>query len=112
MLRMRFRRVIAFALAFFVMAGTAACGGAAATAEAPEAAAPKPRNAAEIARSIVDAKVGVLVYVDRTRSHPLGARIAALDLWQPVLEGTGIDPQRERQRAGPQTGGPARPHSE
>jgi hypothetical protein len=35
------------------------------------------------------------VYVDRARNHPLGARIAGLDLWQPVLEGTGIDPQRD-----------------
>lgn len=96
---MRFRRVIRFALAFFVIAGTSACGGAGAGSEVASAPAPKERNAADIARSIVDAKVGVLVYVDRARSHPVGARIAALDVWQPVLEGTGIDPQRDIERA-------------
>jgi hypothetical protein len=96
---MRFRCVIAFALAFIVTFGAAACGGPAATTEEVAAPKPKPRNAADIARAIVGAKVGALVYVDRTRKHPVGAKVAALDLWQPVLEGTGIDPQRDLERA-------------
>lgn len=43
--------------------------------------------------------MGVLVYVDRARNHPISARVAALDLWGAVLEGTGIDPQRDLERA-------------
>jgi hypothetical protein len=41
----------------------------------------------------------VLVYAERTRNHPIGAKVAALNVWQPVLEGTGIDPQRDLDRA-------------
>jgi hypothetical protein len=47
----------------------------------------------------VGAKVGVLVYAERARNHPVGAKAAALNVWQPVLEGTGIDPQRDLDRA-------------
>lgn len=98
---MRLRRVIGFALAFFVTAsvglGAAGCGGA--PVEGAAAPAPKPRDAADIARSVADAKIGVLVYVDRARSHPVSSRLAALDVWQPMLEGTGLDPQRDIERA-------------
>lgn len=99
---MRLRRVIAFAATAGILAFVAplvSCGGDAKPPETPEAPAPKPRNAAEIARSIVGAKVGVLVYADRARNHPVGEKAAALNVWQPVLEGTGIDPQRDLERA-------------
>lgn len=95
---MRFRNVLTFALGLAFAAGSSSCGGAAAP-ENVEAPAPKPRNAAEIAQAIVGAKVGALVYVDRTRNHPLGARVAALNVWRSMLEGTGIDPQRDFERA-------------
>lgn len=98
-LSMRFRWSIAFALALSLIGGAAGCGGASATGEVAEAPKPKPKNAADIARAIVGAKVGALVYVDRTRKHPVGAKVAALDLWQPFLEGTGVDPQRDLERA-------------
>jgi len=96
---MRLRRVIAFAASVLVLAPLASCGGDAKEPEVPQAPAPKPKNAAEIARSIVKAKVGVLVYAERARNHPVTAKVAALNVWQPMLEGTGIDPQRDLDRA-------------
>lgn len=87
--------VFAAALAFAM--GTWSCGGAAPV--EVKAPAPKPRNAADVAQALVKAKVGVLVYVDRARDHAITEKIAALDLWQPVLEGTGIDPRRDLERA-------------
>src|SRR5262245_60773085 len=92
---MRLRRVITFAAVLFAAVPLASCGGDAKNPETPEAPAPKPRNAAEIARSIVGAKVGVLVYAERARNHPVSAKAAALNVWQPMLEGTGIDAQRD-----------------
>ncbi|WP_437675985.1 hypothetical protein [Sorangium sp. So ce131] len=77
-----------------------ACGsspGTPAGAEAPPP--PKPRNAGAIAQAIAGGKVSVLVYADRTRGHPIMARLAALDLWGPVLAGTGLDPERDLERA-------------
>ncbi|NUQ78343.1 MAG: hypothetical protein HUU21_32845 [Polyangiaceae bacterium] len=96
---MRLRRVFTFAAGLWVVVPLVSCGGDAKGPEVPEAPAPKPRNAAEIARSIAGAKVGVLVYAERARNHPVGAKAAALNVWQPVLEGTGIDPQRDLDRA-------------
>lgn len=79
----------------------AGCGGPAITpqAEVPEAEAPRPRNAAAIAQEIAGGKVSALVYAERTRGHPLAAKIAALNLWGPVLDGTGINPQEDVARA-------------
>jgi hypothetical protein len=96
---MRLRRVIAFAACVLAAAPLASCGGDAKTPETPEAPAPKPKNAAEIARSIAGAKVGVLVYAERARNHPVSEKMAGLNVWQPMLEGTGIDPQRDLDRA-------------
>jgi hypothetical protein len=93
------RRVIAFAACVLTLAPLASCGGDPKEPEAPAAPAPKPKNAAEIARSIAGAKVGVLVYAERARNHPVTAKAAALNVWQPLLEGTGIDPQRDLDRA-------------
>jgi hypothetical protein len=66
------------------------------TVEAPR---PKPRNAAELARAIVGAKVVTLAYVDRVRGHRLAEKIAALDDVRGALEGTGLDPIRDVDRA-------------
>jgi hypothetical protein len=76
------------------------CGGAAGkTVETGSVEQPKPRNAAAIAQSIVGGKVSLLIYAERTRGHPIMARLAALNLWTPLLEGTGIDPERDLVRA-------------
>lgn len=74
------------------------CGGGNSAEQPVEAPAPKPRNAADIAQSISGAKVGSLVYADRVRTHPIGPKLAAMQVWQPVLEGTGLDPQKDLER--------------
>jgi hypothetical protein len=91
------RSALLLALALTASVG---CGGAATT--APEAAAappPKPRNAAALAWDIVHAKVGALTYVERVRGRPIAAKILSLDLVRSYLDGTGIDPQRDLDRA-------------
>ena len=60
---------------------------------------PKERNAATIAWDIVHAKVGALTYVERVRGRPIAARIQSLDLFRPYLDGTGLDPERDLDRA-------------
>lgn len=60
---------------------------------------PKARNAATIAWDIVHAKVGALTYVERVRGRPIAARIQSLDLVRPYLEGTGLDPEKDLDRA-------------
>ena len=60
---------------------------------------PKERNAATIAWEIVHAKVGALTYVERVRGRPIAAKIQSLDLVRPYLEGTGIDPEKDLDRA-------------
>ncbi len=76
------------------------CG--AAPVAAPEVAPeppPKARNAATIAWDIVHAKVGALTYVERVRGRPIAAKIQSLDLVRPYLEGTGINPEQDLDRA-------------
>ncbi|AUX38312.1 hypothetical protein SOCE836_105530 [Sorangium cellulosum] len=90
-------RLLALGLALAVVACGSAPSAAPVGAEAPPP--PKPRNAAAIAQSIAGGKVSVLVFADRTRGHPIMARLAALDLWGPVLAGTGLDPERDLERA-------------
>jgi hypothetical protein len=75
------------------------CGGGEATPIVATPAAPKPRNAADIAMSIVGGKVGALLYGERVRGRPIAQKIAALGLWQSALEGTGVDPERDLDRA-------------
>lgn len=80
------------------------CGGSSAQVEPvlePDEAAPpkKVRNAHEIARSIAGGQVDVLMYVDRVRKHPMGPKVASLNLWKSVLEGTDLDPMQDLDRA-------------
>ncbi len=87
-----------FALALAI----APLGCGAAPVAAPEVAPeppPKARNAATIAWDIVHAKVGALTYVERVRGRPIAAKIQSLDLVRPYLEGTGINPERDLDRA-------------
>lgn len=64
-----------------------------------EAPRPKPRNAADVAAAIVGAKVLTIVYTERARGRPIAAQIASLDQVRDTLEGTGIDPVRDVDRA-------------
>lgn len=79
-----------------------ACGGASVeggvVADAP-AEPPKPRNAHQIASSLVGGQVDAMIYVDRLRHHPLGPRLAAMRLWGKLFDGTGIDPLQDLRRA-------------
>ncbi|WP_437634743.1 hypothetical protein [Sorangium sp. So ce854] len=91
------RGLLVVALALLAVSCGSASSGTPLEAEAPPP--PKPRNAAAIAQAIAGGKVSALVYADRTRGHPIMARLAALDLWGPVLGGTGLDPERDLERA-------------
>ncbi len=95
---MRFPR---FVVLFTLSLAATALGCGAASPPPPEVAAPAPkaRNAATIAWDIVHARVGALTYVERVRGRPIAARIQSLDLFRPYLEGTGIDPERDLDRA-------------
>jgi hypothetical protein len=73
-----------------------AADGIAAVEEAPK---PKPRNCTEIARGIVGGRVDALVFANRVREHPVGPKLAALEAWGPILEGTGIVPEKDLERA-------------
>lgn len=94
------RTLRAFVVALSALAA-AGCGGPEQTTAAPvvEAPKPKPRNAALIAQAIVGGRADVLVWVDRLRNHPVGPKVAALEPWKPLLAGTGIDPERDFERA-------------
>jgi hypothetical protein len=114
-------RLVAIVLAALVIS----CGGAPRkpVVEAPVEP-PRPRNAAAIAQAIVmggvmggvpggvmggvpggsaaesaGGNVSVMLYAERTRGHPITARLAALDLWTSLLAGTGLDPERDLVRA-------------
>jgi hypothetical protein len=79
------------------MVGTGACSHPAKPpVEAPR---PKPRNAAELAAAIVGAKVLTIVYTERARGHQIADKIGALEQVRDTLEGTGIDPVRDVDRA-------------
>jgi hypothetical protein len=99
----RLARVLTLIASLFVFAPAVSCGSAAPVKPAgvAEVAAPrpKPRNAANIAETIAGSKLSALVYAERARDHAIADKIAALDLWQPWLEGTGIDPKRDLDRA-------------
>jgi len=92
-----------FVLGMLLGACPIACGGAASeervATPAVEAPKPKPRNASEIAQRIAGGKIDVLVYLERVRGNPIAPKLAALDALGPVLEGTGIDPQKDIDRA-------------
>lgn len=66
---------------------------------APPPPAPKPRNAHLLAQAISGGKTSAILYVDRVRSHPAGAKIAALPAFRDLFDGTGVDPLRDLERA-------------
>ncbi len=81
------------------------CGGVAPDPSTPDGAqsaapaeAPKPKDAAQRAEALIDGKVGALVWVDRVRKHPVGARLLAMPMVADLLEGTGLDPMNDLER--------------
>lgn len=92
------RRFCSLALLLALASSAASLGCGSSSTESPDVVAPpppRPKNAADIARSIVGARVGVMVYADRLRGHPLELRVSAMNPLRPMLEGTGIDATRD-----------------
>jgi hypothetical protein len=85
------------ALCAAALVALAGCGGA--PAAAPEAAAPRPRNAAAIAQAIVSGRTSVLLYAERARAHPITPKLLGLEVFRGLLDNTGIDPQKDLSRA-------------
>jgi len=90
------RRICSFALSLgLVLAGTASCTHSSDNTHAVEAPPPKPKNAIEIARSIVNARVGLMVWAEKLHGQPVETRLHALNPLRPMLEGSGIDVARD-----------------
>jgi hypothetical protein len=90
------RHIRSFALALgFVLISTTSCTHSGDKTSPVEAPPPKPKNAIEIARSIVNARVGVMVWPSRLQGQALEVRLHALNPLRPMLEGTGIDATRD-----------------
>lgn len=70
------------------------CGGASQQAQTVESVEPvpdPPKDAAALARSVVQSKIDTTLRVDRLRDHPLGERLVGLDQLRTIFEGTGIN---------------------
>ena len=82
---------------------TVGCGGATPEPAVSPPAAPEPipppRDAHEVATSLVGAKITALIHVDRMRGHPLAPRIVKMDAWAGIFEDTGIEPLEDVDRA-------------
>jgi hypothetical protein len=90
------RRICLLALSFgLLVAGASGCTHSNEGTKVVEAPPPKPKNAAEIARSIVNARVGVMVWAERLHGQPVEARLQSINPLRPMLEGTGIDVARD-----------------
>src|SRR5262245_11086193 len=94
----RWAFLVAFTLALPVGALASGCGSADKHVEALPPP-PKARNAAEIAWDIVHARVGAMIYVEQIRGRPIAARIESLELFRPFLEGSGLRPEADIDRA-------------
>jgi hypothetical protein len=76
------------------LATLAGCGGPsqqAQTAESVEPVPVPPKDAAALAKSVVQSKIDTTIRVDRLRDHPLGQRLVRLDQLSTIFEGTGIN---------------------
>src|SRR5262249_12464497 len=91
--------VVAAVLALSLVDLASGCG----SPQMPEPTAPAPppkaRNAAEIARDIVHARVGAMLYLEKIRGRPIAEKIESLELFRPFLEGSGITPEVDIHRA-------------
>ena len=77
----------------------AACGGEVPTAATPDAEDDKPRNAEQIAMSLVQGRISARIFVDRLRDHPVGPKLLKLGPVPDLLEGSKLEPLRDIQRA-------------
>jgi hypothetical protein len=90
------RRICSFAVSIgLVLAGVASCTHSSGTSPVVDTPPSKPKNAIDIARSIVNARVGVMVWTDRLRGHPVEMRLHGLNPLRAMLEGTDIDARRD-----------------
>lgn len=90
------RRICFLALSLgLVLSAATGCTHSGDSAPAVDVPPPKPKNAIEIARSIVNARVGVMVWADRLHGQPVEARLQSLNPLRSMLEGTGIDVTRD-----------------
>src|SRR5262245_44461444 len=71
------------------------CGGPKPESQEAAAPAPKPKNAIAIARSIVNARVGAMIWAERFHGHALESRLQALNPIRSDLQAAGIDPTRD-----------------
>jgi hypothetical protein len=78
------------------------CGSSTTTAgpaaDVPPAEPPKPKDAAQIAQTLVGGRVSGLIWVSRLRSHAVGRKLVALGPAQELLEGTSVDPLQDLER--------------
>ncbi len=78
----------------------AACGGADTAVDSPTSAEPaRPKDAAAIAKRMIAGKVSGMIYVDRVRGHEAAPRVLELGPVRELLDGTGLDPLRDIERA-------------
>lgn len=76
-----------------------ACGPATPEPEAPDLSGGAVRDAHAIAAKAVAAKVTMIVYMDRVRTHAVAPRLASLDVIGEAFQGTDIDPVKDVDRA-------------
>ncbi len=76
-----------------------ACGPSTPEPEAPEPSETALRDAHAIAARAVDAKVTMIVFMDRVRKHALAPKIGRLDVIGEAFEGTDVDPVEDVDRA-------------
>lgn len=95
-MQMNMRRIGSIVLSLaLALACTTGCTHSGDSPNAVEAPPQKPKNAVDIARSIVNARVGFMVWADKLHGHPVETRLQALNPLRPMLEGTGIDVTRD-----------------
>lgn len=96
-------KLLARSISLLLSVAAIACGGAEPPAEAPDAAvakeAPRPKDAPIIATQIVAGKMSALIFMDRVRPHSAAPKVLELGVVKEMLEGTGLDPLNDIQRA-------------
>ena len=78
------------------------CGGGTQTVDTPEAVAneaPRPKDAPVIATQMVGGKMSALIFMDRVRPHSAATKVLELGVVKEMLDGTGLDPLNDVQRA-------------
>lgn len=91
------RKWVALAVGFVLALGTGCAGERAEprTVQSAVPVPPPPKDAAEIARELTQARIGATLRVDRLRGHPAGERLVRFSGVHELFEGTGIDVLRD-----------------